>query len=124
MGGSCRCFKKFCIYLWIFTFLAVLKITATSQQNILIETVKHPADHAQKSQLLFVYQVAKRLLESELIKKAKQALQHSHEVNIVEKSVDNFSNLPNSVSFHVTFNNKNGVCVSKWLGKKYLQKNV
>jgi len=70
-----------------------------------------------------VSQVTKRLLETVLIEKAKQALQHSHEVDIVEKSVDDFSNLPNSTLFHVTFNN-NGVCVPKWLGKKYLQENV
>jgi len=64
----------------------------------LIETAKHPADHAQKSCSLFVSQVTKHLLETVLIKKAKQALLRSHVVNTIEETVNDFSNLPNSAS--------------------------
>jgi len=65
-----------------------------------------------------VSQVTKHLLETVLIKKAKQSLSLSCVVNKVEPAVDMFSNLPNSPSFHVTFDD-NGVCVPKWMGKKY-----
>jgi len=87
----------------------------------LIETAKHPADHAQKSWSLFVSQVTKRLMETVLIKKTKQSLQHSHEIDMVEKSVNDFSNLPISASFCITFKD-NGTCVPRWLGKNIFRK--
>jgi len=89
----------------------------------LIETAKHPADHAQKSHSLFVSQVTKRLLETALIKKAKLALLRSRQLDTVETSTNVFSTLPNSASFHITFD-EHGICLKKWLGKKYLQGNV
>jgi len=92
-------------------------------EHSLIETAKHPADHAQKSCSLFVSQVLKHLLETVLIKKAKQSLLHSRVVDNVE-NVDNvFSALPNLPSFHIAFDD-NGLCVPTWMGKKYLQDNV
>jgi len=48
---------------------------------------------------------------------------HSCVVDTVENVDDLFSNLPNSPSFHVVFDD-NGVCVPKWMGKKYLQDSV
>jgi len=89
----------------------------------LIETDKQPADHAQKSNTQFVSQVTKRVLGSTFTKKAKQALMRLCSVELEEKPPIDFSNLPNSASFHVSFND-NGVCVTKWLGKKYLQESV
>ena len=62
-------------------------------------------------------------METVLIKKAKQSLQCSHEIDIIEKSVNDFSNLPNSASFHITFED-NGTCVPRCLGKKHLQEIV
>ena len=86
----------------------------------LIETAKRPADHAQKSNTNFVSQVTKRVLESTLIKKAKQALSQSRNESFQDKPDAGFSNLPNSASFHVTFNG-NGQCIPNWLGKKSLK---
>jgi len=60
-------------------------------------------------------------METALIKKAKQSLQCSHEIDMVEKSVNDFSNLPNSASFHITFKD-NGACVPRWLGKNIFRK--
>jgi len=82
----------------------------------LIESAMQPADHTQKSTTLFVSQFTKHVLESALIKKAKQALLCSHRGESEEKYVHEFSKLPNSASFHVTFDD-NGKCVPKWLGK-------
>jgi len=65
----------------------------------------------------------KRLLEMALIKKAKEALLCSCEVDTIENSVPMFSNLPNSASFHIVFND-NDRCIPKWMDKKYLQENV
>jgi len=89
----------------------------------LIKIAKHPADHAQKSWALFVSQVTKRLLETVLINKAKQALSRSHEANSVINKPDMFSILPNSASFCLAFNNE-GLCFPEWLGKKYLKDSV
>jgi len=89
----------------------------------LIDTAKHPADHAQKSTSLFVSQVTKRLLENMLIKKAHQSLLRSCEEKANPTTNNLFSKLPNSASFHVTFD-ENGVCLPVWCGKKYLQEKV
>jgi len=63
-------------------------------------------------------------METALIKKAKQSLQCSCDSNMAEKSInDVFSKLPNSASFHITFEN-NGACVPKWLDKKHLQESI
>jgi len=51
---------------------------------------------------------------------SKTVFAYSRESDIVEKSVDDvFSNLPNSASFHITFED-NSACVPRWLGKKHL----
>jgi len=82
----------------------------------LIETAKRPADHVQKSRTSFISQVTKCSLETALIKKAHQALLCSRtEVNKLREEND-FSFLPNSASFLVSFDNEN-VCTIKWLGK-------
>ncbi len=65
----------------------------------LIETAKHPADHAQKSTPLFASQVTKHLLETMLIKKAHLSLLRSHEVPTSHPMLNEFSKLPNSAAF-------------------------
>jgi len=107
----------------IFMFGSPQNYDNSPTEHGLIETVKHPADHAQKSWLLFVSQVTKRLMETVLIKKAKQSLQHSCEIDMVEKSDNDFLNLPNSASFHITVED-NSACVPRWLGKKHLQESI
>jgi len=62
-------------------------------------------------------------METALIKKAKQSLQHSCDMDMFGNTVNDFSNLPNSASFHITFDD-NGTCVPRWLGKKHLQESV
>ena len=86
----------------------------------LIETAKRPSDHAQKSNALFVSQVTKRVLETVLIKKAKQALLRSRTEESEESHSYEFSKLSNSASFHITFDD-DGKCLPKWLGKPHLK---
>jgi len=88
----------------------------------LIDTAKHPADHAKKGNSSFVSQVSKCMLETVLIWKAKQSLSHSCVVDTVDNVVDNtFSKLPNSPSFHVVFNDK-GICIPRWIGKNIYER--
>jgi len=89
----------------------------------LIETAKRPADHAQKSRALFISQVTKRLLETVLINKAKEALLRSRQLKPVSSKPDIFSMLPNSASFRLTFDDDR-LCFLEWLGKKYLKDSV
>jgi len=89
----------------------------------LIETAKQPSDHAQKSNALFVSQVMKRVLETVLIKKAKQALLRSRTEESEESHSYEFSKLSNSASFHIMFDD-DGKCLPKWLGKLHLKNDV
>jgi len=73
--------------------------------------------------VLFVSQVTKYVLETVLIKKAKQALLRLRKNDSEETHAYEFLKLSNSASFHVTFDD-NGKCVPKWLGKLHLQENV
>ena len=68
----------------------------------------------------FISQVTKHSLETALIKKAHQALLHSRTEVDELKEENNFSFLPNSAPFLVSFDDEN-VCMIKWPGKIYLK---
>jgi len=100
----------------IYMFGSLQNYDNSPTEHGLIDTAKHPADHAQKSNTNFVSQVSKHMLETVLIWKAKQSLSYSCVVDTVHNVVDDtFSKLPNSPSFHVVFHDK-GVCILRWIG--------
>jgi len=100
----------------IYMFGSPQNFDNSPMEHGLIDTAKRPADHAQKSTKLFVSQVTKHLLENMLIKKAHQSLLQSREEKTSHTTNNLFSKLPNSASFHVTFD-ENGVCLPVWCGK-------
>ena len=63
----------------------------------------------------------KWLLETMLIKKAKASLLRPQQTETCDTTVNEFSNLPNSASFHVIFD-EDGLCRAKWLEKKTFER--